>query len=215
MATIGVFDSGVGGQSVVNAIAKELPQHKVIYREDHKNIPYGSKTKTELLALVTPIISEMAQPCDVIVIACNTVSTVLSQDLRDLFSVPFVALDPMIKPAAMQTRTKVVAVCATTATLKSTRYNQLKKKYAQHVTVLEPDCDSWATMIEEDNIDEQTVIALVKDLLKQGADVIVLACTHYHWIEELIRQNVDAGVSVLQPEQAIILQLKRVLAQLL
>lgn len=212
---VGVFDSGVGGLSVANAIKLALPELEVILREDREHIPYGLRQPQEILGFVLPILNELSMlGCEVIVIACNTVSTTLITQLRQKMSTPLVALEPMVKPAAALTKTGVIAVCATPATLNSERYAWLKNEYAKDVTILEPDCSDWALMIEGNQVERQTIEARIHQVLSQSADVIVLACTHYHWIEEDIRTMAGADVTVLQPEQAIITQLQRVIAQL-
>lgn len=212
---IGVFDSGVGGLSVAQAIQKALPGHEILLREDKARVPYGNRTADEILGFVTPIFEAMIKDgCQVIVVACNTVSTLLIGQLRDKFNVPMVAIEPLVKPAAEQSESGVIAVCATPATLGSKRYQWLKQEYAQKVKVLEPDCSDWAVMIENRNNDHRKVSQRIKEVLDAGADVIVLACTHYHWIEDEMKQLAQGRAKVLQPESAIILQLKRVIARL-
>ena len=212
---IGVFDSGVGGKAVAQAIEDELPDLDIMVREDHENLPYGNKTPAQLLELVTPIFASMVDAgCQVIVVACNTVTTTIICQLRQRFSVPLVAVEPMVKPAAAHTKTGIIAVCATPTTLKSARYQWLKDTYAADKTVLEPDCSDWAAMIEDDHIDGATIAARIQEVLNQGADVVVLGCTHYHWIEHQIRILCAGRAKVLQPEKPVIAQLKRVLADL-
>jgi glutamate racemase len=212
---IGVFDSGVGGLSVANAVAKALPQDEVVLREDREHVPYGNRQPEELLNFVVPIFQQLIdEGCQVIVVACNTVTTTIISDLRERFRIPLVAIEPMVKPAATMTKSKIIAVCATPATLASPRYNWLKKEYAAEVTVLEPDCSDWAAMIENDQVDKQKIDSRMGEVLDAGADVVVLACTHYHWIETEIKKLVAGRAEVIQPEQALIAQLKRVIAQL-
>ncbi len=212
---IGVFDSGVGGLSVANAIQKALPDATVLLREDKAHLPYGIRTPEEILGFVTPIFQELVDAgCQVIVVACNTVSTTLIGALRQRFSLPLVAIEPMIKPAASLTKRGIIAVCATPTTLASDRYAWLKTTYAPHLTILEPDCSDWAVMIEGREIDQKKVADRISEVLAAGADVIVLGCTHYHWIEAEITALAAGRARVLQPEPAIIAQLKRVLAQL-
>lgn len=213
---IGVFDSGVGGQSVVNAIRKELPELEVIYAEDKENVPYGKKTPEQLYKLVLPILQGLEnQGCQVIVVACNTVSTTLISKLRDKIAIPFIAMEPMVKPAAELTKSNTVAICATPATLTSKRYKWLKQTYAKDITVLEPDCSDWAYMIESNQLDHQKIRDRISSVCEQGADVIVLGCTHYHWIEEDIQKVADNyDAKVIQPEGPVIRRLKRVLEQL-
>lgn len=212
---IGVFDSGMGGLSVANAITKALPDYEVMYREDKEHVPYGSRTPDEILGFVIPIFQKMVDDgCSVIVIACNTVTTTLIGTLRDRFLVPLVGIEPMVKPASEMTKSRVFAVCATPVTLRSDRYRQLKEQYAVGMTVLEPDCSNWARMIEHDEVDDEAVGRQIETVINQGADVIVLACTHYHWIEEKIIALAAGRAIVLQPEQAIVRRLKHVLQEL-
>jgi glutamate racemase len=147
------------------------------------------------------------------VVACNTVSTTIIEFLRTSLSVPLIAMEPMVKPAAQITKSGVIAVCATPSTLRSERYHWLKKAYASHVKVIEPDCSDWAYMVEVNQLDRQNIAERINSACEAGADVSVLGCTHYHWIEELIQQIAGNRAQVLQPEQPVIEQLKRVLAQ--
>lgn len=212
MAKIGVFDSGVGGLSVANAIRKAHPSYEVIYVNDRKNVPYGGKSPEVLFGLVLPILQKLVSDgCEVIVIACNTVTTTLITQLREALPVPLIGIEPMVKPAAELTKTGVIAVCATPTTLASERYAYLKDTYAANKTVIEPDCSQWSYMIEHNKVNDAYIALQVKDMCDAGADVIVLGCTHYHWIEEKIRGMATGRAEIIQPEQAIIRQLERVL----
>jgi glutamate racemase len=122
-----------------------------------------------------------------------------------------VALDPMIKPAAEQTRSGVIAVCATPTTLASARYQDLKQEFAAGITVMEPDCSDWSYLIENNQMNEARLRTELEPALEAGADIIVLACTHYHWIHTEIERLAAGKAAILQPEAAIIRQLKRVL----
>ncbi len=212
---IGVFDSGVGGRSVTNAIQKALPQHTVILREDKQHLPYGNRSPQEILTFVRPILQQLVdEGCQVIVVACNTVSTTLAPKLKQAFSIPLVTMVPMIKPAAAQTKTGVIAVCATPTTLASPRYLELKETYAKSIRVLEPDCSDWALMIEHNAVDDAKIQTRITEVLAQKADVIVLGCTHYHWIQQKIQALAGTEAVVMQPEEAIIRRLKQVIAEL-
>jgi glutamate racemase len=212
---IGVFDSGIGGLSVVNAIKEALPDYEVVFANDTKNVPYGTKSPGQLLPLVEPILQELIDKgCQVIVVACNTVSTTLIEELRQKLSVPLIAMEPMVKPAAELTKTGVIAVCATPTTLSSQRYAWLKETYASQIKVIEPDCSDWTVMIEANQIDQEKIHNEIEAACNQQADVIVLGCTHYHWIEDIIKVEAGNRAKVLQPEQPVIIQLKRVLEQL-
>ncbi len=209
---VGVFDSGVGGLSVANAIQKALPDVHVILREDRKNLPYGNKTAGQLLGLVTPILQQMVKEgCEIIVIACNTVTTTIIKNLRKVITVPLIGMEPMLKPAAELSKSKVIAVFATPTTLASNRYAELKQKYASGVKIIEPDCITWSYMVEHEQVDQDVIKKNVNLALTNNADVIVLGCTHYHWIEGLIKSLVAGKATVLQPEEPVISQLKRII----
>ncbi|MDL2341817.1 MAG: glutamate racemase [Patescibacteria group bacterium] len=212
--TIGVFDSGVGGLSVAQAIEKALPLDRVIFKNDAEHVPYGSRTAAEILPLILPIFEAfIADGCEAIVVACNTVSTTLIDELRARFDVPLIAMEPMIKPAVQLTSTKVIAVCATPTTLTSPRYAALKQQYANGITVIEPDCSDWSALIENSQLNKAQIAQQLEPALAAGADVIVLGCTHYHWIEQDILALIGDKATVLQPEPAVISQLIRVLGQ--
>lgn len=143
---IGVFDSGIGGLSVAKAIEKALPEAEVQFVHDTPDhFPYATKSPKEIYGYILPIFQSLVdQNCDVIVVACNTVSTTLITRLRGAFSTPLVALEPMVKPAAVLTKSGIIAVCATPTTLASERYDWLKATYGSDCTVLEPDCSDWS-----------------------------------------------------------------------
>lgn len=198
---------------MVDAISLALPEAEMVFATDPENFPYASKNPDEIWECILPIFEGLvAEKCDAIVVACNTVSTTLIGRIRERFSdTPFIALDPMIKPAAQLTESKVICVCATPATLASTRYNDLKDHYAKQIKVIQPDCSDWSRLIEENRMNEQKIAEDIEPALEAGADVIVLACTHYHWIEEEIKALAKNRAEVIQPEQAVLSQLMRVL----
>jgi glutamate racemase len=207
---VGVFDSGIGGLSVANAIKRAMPDAEIIFKNDAEHVPYGTKTKDEILAFCLPVLQSLVEDSvEIIVVACNTVSTTLIGTLRRLLTVPLIAMEPMVKPAALASTSKIIAVCATPTTLASARYQELKDTYAKDVKVLEPDCSDWSFLIENDRMSEAKIKQAIEPMLEQGADQIVLGCTHYHWIEEQIKQLAGQKATVLQPEPMIIAQLQR------
>ncbi len=212
MIKIGVFDSGVGGLSMAQAIQAALPDTEVLFTNDPDHFPYASKSPEELLGYVLPILEGLVDAgCEVIVIACNTVSTTLIAQLREQITIPLIATEPMVRPAAAATQSKVIAICATPTTLASKRYAELKKEFAEGVIVLEPDCSDWSYMIETKQVDKVKIKEITDEVCKAGADIIVLACTHYHWIEDIIREEAAGRAEIIQPEQAVIKQLKKIL----
>jgi len=176
---IGVFDSGVGGLSVAHAIEGAFPIAEVIFVTDPEHFPYATKTPDQIWEGIVPIFQGLVdQKCDAIVVACNTVSTTLIDRLREHFThTNFVALEPMVKPAAQLSSSKVICVCATPTTLASSRYGELKRLHAKNVRVVEPDCSDWSKLIEENAINEAKLRATIEPALTAGADVIVLGCT--------------------------------------
>jgi glutamate racemase len=137
---VGVFDSGIGAQHVINSIKREIPDVDIIYKDDKAHMPYGDRSVAQIHDFVRPIFQEFIdEGCRLIVIACNTVTTNLITGLRQEFPVPMVGMEPAVKPAAERTRSGVIAVCATPRTLASKRYAWLKTEYASDVKVLEPD----------------------------------------------------------------------------
>ena len=212
---IGVFDSGIGGLSVANAIEQALPEQTIIFKNDRSHVPYGNRSPQEIYRLIKPIFQSFVdEGCDVVVVACNTVSTTLITDLRANFALPMVAMEPMVKPAAQLSNSKIIAVCATPTTLGSERYTELKRQYAANVKVIEPNCSDWTQLIENNELHHQRIEKDLQPALNAGADVIVLGCTHYHWIEQDIVKMTKGQATVLQPEAAVISQLKRVLSRL-
>lgn len=212
---VGVFDSGVGGLSVAKAIQKQIPDLEIVLKEDKEHLPYGTKTIEEIYGYVKPIFQEFIEEgCDVVVVACNTVTTNLIDRLRSELSIPLIGMEPMVKPAAEATKTGVIAVCATPRTLSSARYKWLKEQYTKGVEVVEPDCSDWALMIENNDVDRDKIAKTIQEILSRNADQVVLGCTHYHWIEQMINDLTNGRAKVIQPEQPVIEQLKRVLKQL-
>jgi glutamate racemase len=202
---IGVFDSGIGGEAVAAALRITFPEATVNTVNDHKNIPYGSKSSEEIIRLTDIAIRPLRDDnCDVIVLACNTATAVAIETLRSRYPTQlFIGIEPMVKTAANITKTKTIAVCATPATLASNRYIELCEKYGAHLTILEPDCSNWAYMIENNTINHSAIESTINDACEKGADVIVLGCTHYHWIKDLITEIVAGRAQVIEPSEAI------------
>lgn len=202
---IGVFDSGVGGLSVARAIERAFPDIEVVYVNDAAHVPYGTKTPDHIYELAYPKIAELYEKgCNPIVLACNTLTMTNKTRLEAVFPVRFIGLEPMVKPAARRTKSGKVIMCATPATLASERYRQLKNDHAGGIDLIEPDCSDWASLIEANAITEEKIRSAIEPGLQAGADTIVLACTHYHWIEETIVAIGGDRTIVLQPESSVI-----------
>lgn len=210
---IGVFDSGIGGKAVADRLKNDYPDVEVLYVDDRENVPYGNRSQDEVASLADEAIQPLLiENCDVIVLACNTATAAAIDILRAKYpSTPFIGLEPMVKPAVAQTKSGVVAICATPSTLNSVRYGNLKQEYASSTTILEPDCSGWAYMIENNEIASQKVEKVINDACDAGADVIVLACTHYHWIKDEITTIANDRAVVIDPSDAISERVKAVL----
>lgn len=202
---LGVFDSGIGGLAIAQALQKEFPVATILTANDSQNVPYGDKSSSEVLTLTERAIQPLlTSKCDIVILACNTATAAAITSLRKKYpDQPFIGIEPMIKSAAMSTKTKIIGVCATPATLASKRYENLVRKYASHLTILEPDCSNWAYMIENNEINTDHIRTTIENLCKQGADVIVLGCTHYHWIKETISDIANTRAIILEPSEAI------------
>lgn len=210
---LGVFDSGIGGEAVSESLKIEFPSAHIITVNDRSNVPYGDKSPSEVIRLTMAAIQPLLDAkCDIIIIACNTATTVAIEHLRIVFpGQKFIGLEPMIKPAAHLTKTNTIAVCATPGTLASQRYTNLLKKYALHLEVIEPDCSQWAYWIENNTINRHHIETTINDACARGADIIVLACTHYHWIKELIAEIANGRATVIEPSEAIARRVRQLL----
>lgn len=211
---IGVFDSGIGSEAVAGSIRTAFPEAQVLVVNDREHVPYGERAHDEIRQLTDNTIQPLLeQHCDIIVIACNTATAVAIEWLREKYpGQVFIGLEPMIKPASRLTKTGVITVCATPATLASERYARLKNDYGQNVRILEPDCHDWARMIEDNDMNESKITDMVKHAKKHNADVIVLACTHYHWIRKQIETAAGPTISVLDPSEAVVARVSELLS---
>jgi glutamate racemase len=219
---VGVFDSGVGGLSVLAGIRRELPAEHLLYVADSAHVPYGDKPvafiEQRSLAIAEFLV---AQGAKALVVACNTATSASAAALRARFSVPVVAIEPAVKPAAALTRSGVVAVLATAATLAGERYAGLVSRYGSGVRVLEQACGGWVEQVESGELDgpfaRARVEAVLAPLLAQGADVLVLGCTHFPFLAPLIREVCDGlggdSVQVVEPAPAVARELRRRLAE--
>lgn len=210
---LGVFDSGIGGEAIAASLRSAFPEAEIVTVNDHAHMPYGSRSAEEIIDLTDAAIKPLLSlKCDVIVIACNTATTIALPTLRAKYpEQKFIGIEPMVKPAAVQTKSGIIAVCATPRTLSSKRYAELKETYASGTTILEPDCSNWAYMIENKNVNQDIIRKQIDDVLAQNADVVVLGCTHYHWIKDLIEQSVGSKAVVLEPSDAIAARVKTLL----
>ncbi len=204
----------MGGEAIADSLRKAFPEATILVVNDSENVPYGSKTTEEIIRLTDAAIQPLLKDaCDIIILACNTATIAAIKTLRDRYPTQqFIGLEPMVKPAAAMTETGVIAVCATPFTLASERYAWLVETYAHDIRIIEPDCSRWARMIENGHIDRTAIANTITQCYDEGADVIVLGCTHYIWIKDLIEECAGAGVQVIEPSEAIVRRIKSLLA---
>lgn len=213
-AAIGVFDSGVGGLSVLRAIRDQLPEEDLLYLADSGHAPYGDRDAgfiTERAARITEFL--LACGVKAIVVACNTVTVVAIERLRSWCPVPIVAMEPAIKPASMATRSGVVGVLATSRTLASPAVAQLCALHGTKIRILLQACPGLVEQVERAELASHATRSLlaryIAPLLEAGADTIVLGCTHYPFLRPLVRDIVGRDVSILDPAAAVARQLAR------
>ncbi|MCB0606857.1 MAG: glutamate racemase [Lewinellaceae bacterium] len=214
---IGVFDSGIGGLTVANAIFRTLPSESLIYFGDTARVPYGPRPP-ETIQRFSIEISRflMDQGAKVIVVACNTASASALSVLRETWpGFPFVGMEPAVKPAAKATRTGVIGVLATEGTFKSQRYAGLMDRYAAGIRVFEDPCLGLVPLIESGKWEapetEALITSIIRPMLAGGADTLVLGCTHYPLILPLIRRVAGPEVQIIDPAPAVARQVARVL----
>ena len=216
-APIGVFDSGVGGLSVLRAIRQQLPAVPVIFLADQAHVPYGPRS-LEQVRLFSEAITRylLGRGCRLIVVACNAASAAALHHLRQKFSsTPFVGMEPAVKPAAEITRTDVVGVLATPATFQGALYASVVERFANGVTLLQHTCPGLVAQIEAGALDSAETRRILEEalqpMLQQGIDTVVLGCTHYPFVIPLIQQIVGPGVRVIDPAPAVARQVQRLL----
>jgi glutamate racemase len=214
---IGIFDSGVGGLSVLNAIRQLLPTENLIYLADQENVPYGPRSLAEVRKFSEGITRYLlAQDAKLIVVACNTASAAALHHLRQVFpAVLFVGMEPAVKPAAEQTRSGVVGVLATPATFQGELYASVIERFANGVNVLQDTCPGLVMEIDKGHLDTPAVQAILEralePMLARGIDTVVLGCTHFPFVIPMIEQIVGPAVRVIDPSPAIARQVERLL----
>lgn len=219
MACIGIFDSGSGGLSVYRELIKVLPQERFVYFADAAHCPYGEKSAAYIqdrARWITDFLLEKG--ADIIVVACNTATAAAIATLRAEYpEVPFVGMEPAVKPAALGTRSGVIGVLATAGTLKGSKYLNTRGLYQDDVRIVEHVGQGFVELVENGILDgpeaENIVRASLQPLLDEGADTIVLGCTHYPFLQPLIQRLSGPGVRVIDPAPAVARQTLRILTE--
>lgn len=214
---VGVFDSGVGGLSVLRAMRGQMPAENVIYFGDQGHVPYGPRPMEQIRGFSEGITRFLlAQGAKLIVVACNTASAAALQYLRKTFpDVPFVGMEPAVKPAAEHTHSRKVGVLATPATFQGVLYASVVERFANGVELLQSTCPGLVQQIEQGNLDGRETRQILEDallpMLEKGIDTVVLGCTHYPFVIPLIQRIVGETVRVIDPAPAVARQAGRLL----
>lgn len=213
---IGIFDSGVGGLSVAKEIRQLLPLEDIIYYADSAYCPYGDKDPHIVRSREKAIVEFLlAQGAKLIVVACNTASSTGLEDLRKMFTVPIVGMEPAVKPAVAATRNGKIGVLATCLTIGGDRFASLVRRYAENTKVITQPCPGLVELIENGKLEEPETEVVLKGFLQpvldQGADTIVLGCTHYPFLRPMVERMAGPEVSVIDTGLAVAKQVNRVL----
>ncbi len=216
---IGVFDSGVGGLSVLKAIRRELPYEAVLYLGDQAHIPYGPRTKSQIRDFSIEITRFLLEHgAKLIVVACNTASAAALHELRDYFpEIPFVGMEPAVKPAVKTTHTGKVGVLATPTTFSGELYASLVNRFAKDVLLYTSTCPGLVEQIEAGNLDSPETQAILEaalhPMLEENIDTVVLGCTHYPFVIPQIRAITGPDVHTIDPAPAVARQTRYLLEQ--
>lgn len=213
---IGIFDSGVGGTSIWREIHLLLPHEHTIYLADSKNAPYGNRTKSEIIDFSiknTELLIEKG--CKLIVVACNTATTNAIKTLRENYTIPFIGIEPAIKPAALNTQTKAVGILATKGTLSSELFHKTTDLYSSGIKVIEQVGEGLVEMIESGDLNSEALKTLLKNYLQPMIDAqidyLVLGCTHYPYLIPLLLELLPKHVKIIDSGEAVARQTKAIL----
>lgn len=215
---IGIFDSGIGGTSIWKEISSLLPNENTIYLADSAHAPYGEKTPIEIIEFSKRNTEYLLQQnCKLIVVACNTATTNAIKTLRKKYAVPFIGIEPAIKPAALQTKTNSIGILATKGTLSSALFSDTASTFASDVEVVEQVGKGLVQLIESGKMYSDEMSALLKQylnpMLKKRIDHLVLGCTHYPYLIPQIRQILGQQVTIIDSGRAVAKQTKSILEQ--
>lgn len=212
---IGLFDSGIGGTSIWSAIHDLLPNEDTIYLADSKNAPYGQKSKEEIIQLScknTEFLLE--QNCKIIVVACNTATTNAIKELRAKYDIPFIGIEPAIKPAALHSKTQKIGILATKGTLNSELFYKNVEKF-QDIQIIEQIGFGLVELIENGEIQSPKMTQLLQSylepMIQQNIDYLVLGCSHYPYLIPQIKKIIPQHIHIIDSGEAVAKQTKSVL----
>ncbi|MFG4002563.1 glutamate racemase [Flavobacterium aquidurense] len=214
---IGVFDSGIGGTSIWNAIHNLLPNEKTIYLADSKNAPYGQRTKEEIVALSKKNVDFLLEMnCKLIVVACNTATTNAILELRADYDIPFIGIEPAIKPAANNSKTQVIGILATKGTLNSELFNKTAEMF-QNTKIIEQVGYGLVQLIEDGNLNSPEMTQLLESYLQPmidaNIDYLVLGCSHYPYLIPQIKKILPKHIHIIDSGEAVARQTQNILRE--
>ncbi|MFE3866811.1 glutamate racemase [Flavobacterium sp. LS2P90] len=214
---IGIFDSGIGGTSIWKEIHHLLPNEKTIYLADSKNAPYGQKSKEEIIALSmknTEFLLNMK--CKLIVVACNTATTNAIEELREKYDVPFIGIEPAIKPAVSHSKTQIIGILATQGTLNSALFNKTTEKY-QDTKIIEQIGHGLVQLIEQGGINSPEMAKLLRSyltpMIEANIDYLVLGCSHYPYLIPQIKKILPTHIQIIDSGEAVAKQTQKILRE--
>lgn len=209
VAPIGIFDSGMGGISVWQALHDALPEESLIYLGDGARCPYGARSLDEVRDFTFEAVERLlAEGCKMIVLACNTATAVAIKELRECYpNIPFVGLEPAVKPAALTTKSGVIGVLATKRSLEGDHFRRAEDKYGAEVRILKAVGEGFVEAVEnneEQSPETETLVRrVVEPLVEQGVDKLVLGCTHYPFLRSVIERVAGDGVEIIDSSEAV------------
>ena len=213
---IGIFDSGVGGTSIWKEITTLLPSENTIYLSDSKNAPYGEKSEQEIIDLsIKNTKFLLNKNCKIIVIACNTATTNAIKILRKNYDIPFIGIEPAIKPAALKTKTNTIGILATKGTLNSELFEKTSSTINKEINIIEKVGKGLVELIESGNLHSEEMTNLlssyIKPMIHKKVDCLVLGCTHYPYLIPQIRELVGNKIQIIDSGEAVARQTKTIL----
>lgn len=217
MSCVGIFDSGVGGLSVLRHLRQVLPAEHLIYVADSAHVPYGDKPPAYILQRAMDLTDFLlGKGAQAIVIACNTATAIAANDLRQRFNVPIIGMEPALKPAVAATQSGVVGVLATVGTLESARFAALLGRYTGAVKIVTQGCPGLVEQVEMGELNSQKTRDLIQKyvapLIYAGADTLILGCTHYPFLYPLIREVAGQQMTIIETGDAVAKQVQRRMA---
>lgn len=215
---IGIFDSGIGGTSIWKEITRLLPNEHTIYLSDSKNAPYGLKSREEIISLSVKNTEILLQKkCKLIVVACNTATTNSIDILRSSYNIPFIGIEPAIKPAALKTKSNTIGILATKGTLNSKLFEKTSSSLGKEIRIIETIGENLVELIEDGKIESKEMHLLLAKyltpMLQEGVDCLVLGCTHYPYLIPKIKEIIGDKIEIIDSGQAVAKQTRAILAK--